>query len=176
MSRYRFASADRVEEVLDGMATRMAAIWPGETTLLGLRRRGVPLARRLGERLEDAHGVHVRVGELELKRYSDELEILHDEPKLTEPDDVPALDGRDVFLVDDVLYTGRTLFKALDYCLSARAARVRCTVLCARAGRDVPVHVDVVGLRCDVAPGEVVEVSIPPYEDETGVVLRERDA
>lgn len=176
MSRYRFASAERVEEVLDRMATRMAALQSGSTTLLGLRRRGAPLARRLATRLEEVHAVDVRLGELELERYSDELEILHDEPKLTEPDEVPELGGRDVFLVDDVLYTGRTLFKALDYCMDAGAARVRCAVLCSRGEHEVPIHVDVVGLRCDVAPGEVVDVSIPPFEEETAVVLREREA
>lgn len=141
-------------------------------TLVGIRRRGVPLARALHARIEDLGGAGVEIGELELKRYSDDLEVLHHQPHLEEPDRTIPIEGRRVLLVDDVLYTGRTLARAVQHVATAGARDVRCAVLCIRSGAELPIRADFVGFRFDVGAGGIVEVLTPPYEDELGVVLR----
>lgn len=172
---FTFADASDIEPALERMAGEVAARWPGEVVLVGIRRRGVPLAERLRGPLEAAGVEVVAVQELELKRYSDELEVLHEQPRLDEPDEPLGLDGRRVLLVDDVLYTGRTLARALDYVTGRGAREVRCAVLCIRRGTELPLEPDVVGFRCDVGTGRIVDVHIPPYEDELKVELRVKD-
>lgn len=141
-------------------------------TLVGIRRRGVPLAKGLHERISNLGGRGVEFAEIELKRYSDDLEILHQQPHLKEPDRTIPIEDRRVLLVDDVLYTGRTLTRAVQYAASAGAKDVRCAVLCLRRGAELPIRADFIGFRFDVGAGGIVEVMTPPYEDDLGVVLR----
>ncbi|MFO7894178.1 MAG: phosphoribosyltransferase family protein [Longimicrobiales bacterium] len=172
---FDFAVASDIEAELDRMAGEVMARWPGEMVVVGIRRRGVPLAEALAERLEEAGTDIVAVQELELKRYSDELDVLHEQPSLNEPEEPLELEGRRVLLVDDVLYTGRTFARALDYVTEAGAEEVRCAVLAVRRGNELPIEPDVVGFRCDIGAGGIVDVRIPPYEDRWAVELRKRD-
>ena len=173
---FDFAVASDIEAELDRMAGETVARWPGELVVVGIRRRGVPLAEELAGRIADRGGAVVAVHELELKRYSDELEVLHEQPELTEPEEPLELDGRRVLLVDDVVYTGRTFARAVDYVIDAGAAEVRCAALCVRRGSDLPIRPDVVGFRCDIGDGGIVDVLTPPYEDRLAVELRRKDA
>ena len=171
---FDFAVASDVEEELSRMAREVGARWPGGV-VVGIRRRGVPLAEKLAERLRAAGADVAAVQELELKRYSDELDVLHEQPELNEPDEPLDLDGRRVLLVDDVIYTGRTLARALDYVTDAGAAEVRCAVLCVRRGNELPIRPEIVGFHCDIGAGGIVDVRIPPYEDRVAVELRHKD-
>lgn len=169
----RIATHERVEALLERMARTVAAAWPGGMTVIGIRRRGVPLAERLCRHLSGIGAAPLEQGELDLKRYSDDLEILHPDTRLRASDIPLELADRRILLVDDVLYTGRTLATAVQYCLDRGATEVRCAVLCEREGREVPIVADFVGLRCDVGEGSVVEVRVPPYEDVLAVEVRE---
>ena len=172
---FDFAIAPDIETELDRMAGEVVARWPGELVVVGIRRRGVPLAEALAERIADRGGEVAAVQELELKRYSDELDVLHEQPELNEPDEPLELEGRRVLLVDDVVYTGRTLARALDYVTDAGATEVRCAVLCVRRGNELPIRPEVVGFRCDIGDGGIVDVRIPPYEDRLAIELRTKD-
>ena len=172
---FDFARAPDIEAELDRMAGELMARWPGEMVVVGIRRRGVPLAEELAGRLRDRGADVAAVRELELKRYSDELEVLHQRPELTEPEDALDLDGQRVLLVDDVVYTGRTFARALDYVTELGAGEVRCAALCVRRGRELPVRPAVVGFRCDVGGGSIVDVRIPPYEDRLAIELRRKN-
>lgn len=172
---FEFAGASDIEVQLDRMAGEVAARWPGELVVVGIRRRGLPLARRLASRMEAGGTAIVAVQELGLKRYSDELEVLHEQPELTEPEEALKLEGRRVLLVDDVLYTGRTFARALDYVIDAGAREVRCAVLCVRRGNELPIQPDVVGFQCDVGADGIVEVRVPPYEDRLAIDLTTKD-
>lgn len=77
-------------------------------------------------------------------------------------------------LVDDVLYTGRTLLSAATRLLEAGAGQIRAAVLCSRDRNDVPVSADPVGMQLDVGPSFLIEVQVPPYEEDLAVVIRRR--
>lgn len=164
-------------EVMARMAAQARALLEGEADplLLGILRRGDPLAARLQAELEGRWGLAVPRYALKLKRYSDDLQLLHPETLLTEND---TLAGRDlaratVLVVDDVLYEGHSLARILAYLQARGAPAVRTAVLADRHCARVPVRADIVGLHLQVAPGDVVECHVPPYEADFKVeVLR----
>lgn len=170
---FRVADPKRVERTLDAMAAGARVLLGDRFAIVGILRRGAPLAGRLAERLRAA-GADVDLGEIRLERYADDLTVLHERTRLEEPDLPFEVAGATILVVDDVLYTGRTLLRAAAYLAAEGAERIACAVLCDREKPAVPVRADVVGMRLDVAEEHVVEVRVPPYEDELGVVIRRR--
>ena len=128
--------------------------------LLGIQTRGVPLARRIAAALQDIEGVAVPVGELDVTLYRDDLTLRG--PKPIGSTDVPVdVEGRTVVLVDDVLYTGRTIRAALDAVSSiGRPARIRLAALVDRGHRELPIRADHVGKNIPTASDEVVQVRL----------------
>ncbi len=128
--------------------------------LLGIQTRGVPLARRIAAALQDIEGVAVPVGELDVTLYRDDLTLRG--PKPIGSTDVPVdVEGRTVVLVDDVLYTGRTIRAALDAVSSiGRPARIRLAALVDRGHRELPIRADHVGKNIPTAADEVVQVRL----------------
>ena len=170
---HRVADGARVEATIDALARRLHADNDQEVALVGIRRRGVPLANMLAENLR-RFGRHPALGEIQLSRYADDLRLLHEQPRSGTVDLPFDLAQGNIVLVDDVLYTGRTLFRAVDLLIEAGARNVACAVLCARGPTEVPVQVAHIGLRFDVGPEQIIEVRIPPYETDLEVVLRYR--
>lgn len=170
-SGFAIADAERTGRLLDGLARRIHAELGPEVRVVGVLRRGAPIAREIARRLGLLTGEEVPVGTLRLKRYSDDLTVLHDEPELGEEDLPFPVEGAHLVLVDDVIYSGRTFFKAAAHLMAAGAASVHLAALCSRGRNEVPVHADFVGLQADVGDGNVVEVHAPPYEEEWGVRL-----
>lgn len=170
-------SSAELARVLDAMA---AALLPqlltaAPVTLVGVRRRGAPLADALLERLRSLLPAGARVERLDLliKRYADDLTLLHPETRLTEAQEHAALDlaGRTVVVVDDVLYQGHSLNKAVQYLLAKGAGRIVTAVLVDRVCATLPLHADVAGLKLQVAPGQIVECHVPPFEPVLQIVL-----
>lgn len=169
------ADNNRLQKILGRLSHRVYGAFEKVPTIVGIRRRGVPLAERLAGHLEENHGWRPRVGEVTLKRYEDDLTLLHQKPKLAEDSLTVTVDGADVLLVDDVLYTGRTLLRAAEFLLEAGADCVHSVVLCSRDQPEVPVVANFVGLRLDVGSANVIEVELPPYEERAAIVLMHRD-
>jgi len=167
----RVVNARGVEVLLDEMAEQIRPHFGPESALIGILRRGKPLATMLAERLSTRFDFKIQVGELMLKRYSDSLELLHHRPHIDT--DVLDLDveNRHLILVDDVLYTGETMFRAACAMRSAGAAQIQTAFLCARPGLKMPLHADFVGARFDIRPDWVIHCEIPPYEPELGITL-----
>ncbi len=166
---YLLAGSAEFERVLDGLAHRVAAEGRPDL-LLGIRRRGVPLARELAGRLAPS-GTALPVLEIGLRRYADDLTPIHPETALThEPEDA-HFEGARVLVVDDVLYTGRTLLAASAWAVARGAAQVQAAVVCARDSREVPVEAAFVGRRLEVGAATAIEVRIPPFEGERGIAL-----
>lgn len=176
IDRFELADASRVNRLLDRIARELAVFVDSDWVVVGVRRRGVPLAERLGERLDELLSEAPEKTELELKRYSDELEILHHRPQLEEKAFDLDVEDRSIVLVDDVLFTGRTLHRAVEFLIRRGADRVEPVVLCRRGTPEIPVRTAACGVRLDVGEERLVEVEIPPYEEKLGVFIRSRPA
>jgi pyrimidine operon attenuation protein/uracil phosphoribosyltransferase len=139
--------------------------------LLGIQTRGVPLARRIAAALQDIEGVDVPVGELDVTLYRDDLTLRG--PKPIGSTDVPVdVEGRTVILVDDVLYTGRTIRAALDAVSSiGRPARIRLAALVDRGHRELPIRADHVGKNIPTAGDEVVQVRLVETDGADEVLI-----
>ncbi len=154
-----------VERLYNEMAVELTPKIGDDTILIGLLRRGVPIAQALADRLEP----RPECGQLSLKRYGEDLSLLHDVPHLDEDSlDVDVRD-RNIVVVDDVLYTGESLLRAVCFLRAAGATRIQVAVLCERAGRTMPMRADVVGTRLEVMPDWVIHCLVPPYEDALGI-------
>lgn len=172
---FLIADETRVGSALDLLARRVHAELGGDVRVVGILRRGAPLARALGRRLAVLRGEDVAVGALRLERYADDLTVLHDEPRLGESDLPFDVEGASILLVDDVLYSGRTFLKAVTHLDESGARAVHLAALCSRGGHEVPVHADFVAMQIDVGEGSVVAVHAPPYEETWGVRLLHRE-
>ena len=175
--RFCLYTATDLDAVLGRMAAEAAALLAGagKPMLLGILRRGAPLAEMLQRRLRADFGLDVPRHGLKLKRYGDDLTLLHPDTQLTESAEFAALDvsGATILVVDDVLYQGHSLARVLGYLVQRRVPTIRAAVLADRCCAALPVRADIVGVRLQVAPGDVVECNVPPYEEGFGIeVLR----
>ena len=137
-----------------------------EFAVVGIRRRGVPLARRLCRRIEAAVKRPVPLGILDITLYRDDLTAIGNRPMLRETLIDFDIDGRSLVLVDDVLYTGRTVRSALDGLVDlGRPRRVQLAVLIDRGHRELPIQADYVGKTVQTEEGDTVEVRL---EEEDG--------
>jgi len=144
-----------------------------DVVLLGIPTRGVPLARRLAARLAETEGVHVPVGSLDITLYRDDLRL---RPARTlGHTEVPdaGIDGMVVVLVDDVLYSGRTVRAALDALGDiGRPRAVQLAVLVDRGHRELPIRPDYVGKNLPTAKGEAVRVLLTEVDGEDAVTIQ----
>lgn len=170
------ADKARVEDLLERLANELTLEISGDTVLVGILRRGAPLAALLATRLAALGVPEFPVGELKLKRYSDDLELLHDRPELDSGTLDVEVAGKQVVLVDDVLYSGESLFRAACFLREQGARVIRTVVLCQRGRPTMPVHADHVGLRLDVGENWILECQVPPYEAELGIEIKQRPA
>lgn len=173
--------AGELDEVVAAMAGRAAALLAGRerTAVIGIRRRGAPLADRICAKLAEAPGVTapLRV-DLDIKRYADDLSLLYPETRLSaEPRETAVeLRGYTVLLVDDVLYSGHSLLAAVGHLARRLPAEIRVAVLADRGTARLPVHADIVGVHLEVAAGDIVECRVPPFEPDFGIAVIRKGA
>ncbi|MBR4909693.1 MAG: bifunctional pyr operon transcriptional regulator/uracil phosphoribosyltransferase PyrR [Clostridia bacterium] len=140
--------------------------------IVGIKRRGVPLARIIADNIEQIEGAKVPVGVVDITFYRDDLEHISDEPVLGGTDIGFDVKGKTVILVDDVLYTGRTARAAMEAVMSAgRAAAIKLAILIDRGHRELPIRGDFVGKNIPTSKNERISVKIPPIDDITAVEL-----
>jgi pyrimidine operon attenuation protein/uracil phosphoribosyltransferase len=165
--------ADGLNTLLDAIAEDLVrdARPDRPLRLIGVRNRGVPIARRLAQRLQAALGIEVPVGAVDITLYRDDLDNRVSWPVLRGTDIPFPVDNVDIVLVDDVLYTGRTTRAALNaICDLGRPGRVRLAVVVDRGGRELPFQADAVGLTVAAQPDERVLVRLRPGDPVEGVV------
>ncbi len=141
--------------------------------LVGIQRRGVDLARMLADAILDRRGVETPIGSVDITLYRDDLMAIGPVPLVGETD-LPegGVDERAIVLVDDVLYTGRTVRAALNELMDwGRPARVLLAVLVDRGGRELPVQADVAGRALAVRPDRRVDVLVPRVDGVLAVEL-----
>jgi pyrimidine operon attenuation protein/uracil phosphoribosyltransferase len=143
--------------------------------LVGIRSRGVPLARRLARLIAEAAGKEPAVGALDISLYRDDFTSLAAQPITKGTDILFSIDGRTVVLVDDVLFTGRTVRAALDQLIDfGRPARIELAVLVDRGHRELPIRADYVGRSLSTSREEAVEVRVREEDGKDEVVLIQR--
>lgn len=144
--------------------------------LLGIRRRGLPLAKRLAENIKIIEGVDVPVGELDITLYRDDLTEIQEDPVVSGSSVPFNIHAKDVILVDDVLFTGRTARAALDATSACgRASTIQLAVLIDRGHRELPIRADYVGKNVPTSKSEVVAVSVSEIDGEESVNLLKKD-
>lgn len=166
----------QLDAVLDNMAWQAAGILTAKKHIMivGILRRGAPLAEMLHSRLLcDFKLTNISLINLQVKRYADDLTLIHPETMLTENPQHSALDLSDttVLLVDDVMYHGHSMLRAIEYLARKQAAEIRTAVLVDRGASKLPVRIDIAGVRLDVAPTDIIECNVPPYEAEFRIDL-----
>jgi len=140
--------------------------------LVGIQRRGVELAGRLAGLIERSEGTRPDSGKLDITLYRDDLQAIGPRPIVGETRLPPDLDGTTVVIVDDVLFTGRTVRAALDEVADfGRPRRVLLCVLVDRGGRELPIQADIVGTTVDTSPGDHVHVRVSELDGEDAVDL-----
>lgn len=143
-----------------------------DVLLVGIQRRGVQLAQRLARLVEELEGRPIPTGKLDITLYRDDLQAVGPRPVIGETLLPVDLDGRTVVIVDDVLYTGRTIRAALDELADfGRPRRILLCVLVDRGGRELPIQPDIVGLRQTTGPVERVDVLVQELDGRDAVEL-----
>lgn len=165
-----------LDATLADMARQAAGLLTGrqQIVIVGLLRRGAPLAEMLRDRLARDYGLSgLPLYKLHVKRYADDLTLLHPETELTESAEQTALDltNATVIVVDDVLYRGHSLLKAVEYLAGKNPLEIRTVVLVDRGVTLLPIRADITGMRLDVAPRDIIECNVPPYEPEFRIDL-----
>jgi len=143
----------------------------GGLVLVGIQRRGVELAARLAA-LIGAAGPPVPLGKLDITLYRDDLSTIGPRPRVGETSLPDSIEGRTVVIVDDVLYTGRTIRAALDELADfGRPRRILLAVLVDRGGRELPIQADVVGQRIETGSDDRVDVAVQELDGRDAVEL-----
>ena len=170
-------------ELMDEMAMRRALMritheiieknqGTGGLYLVGIKRRGETLAEMIGENIRKIEGVEIPFGSIDIKYYRDDLSAIDESPHLRRSELPTDVTGKTIVLVDDVLYTGRTARAAMEAVITCgRPKAIQLAVLIDRGHRELPIRADFVGKNIPTAHSELIEVRIPPFDDETRVCL-----
>ncbi|HEU4630141.1 MAG TPA: bifunctional pyr operon transcriptional regulator/uracil phosphoribosyltransferase PyrR [Gemmatimonadaceae bacterium] len=169
--------ARAMERTLRRMADEIVELNQGtdDLVVVGIQRRGVQLAERIVANIRERENVTVPTGALDITLYRDDLQTVGPRP-VVGPTHLPwALGGKHVVIVDDVLYTGRTVRAALDELADfGRPARIALAVLVDRGGRELPIHADIVGRRIEVARDDRVDVHVTELDGRDAVTVVRR--
>lgn len=145
-----------------------------ELVLVGIRTRGVPLAKRVAENIEQIEGKQIPVGILDITLYRDDLSTIAQQPVVHSTEIDFDVTGKTLVLVDDVLYTGRTVRAALDALVDlGRPANIQLAVLVDRGHRELPIRADFVGKNVPTSKQEVIHVALQEIDGNDLVVLQE---
>jgi pyrimidine operon attenuation protein/uracil phosphoribosyltransferase len=144
--------------------------------IVGIKTRGVPIAKRIIKAIESIEGVTPDSGVLDITLYRDDLSTKSDHPILNSTEIPVSIADKNVVLVDDVIYTGRTARAAMDAVMSlGRAATIRLAVLIDRGHRELPIRADFVGKNIPTSKAELVSVHMTECDGETNVLLYEKN-
>ncbi len=142
---------------------------------VGIKRRGAPLAERIASKIESLEGRRIPVGILDINLYRDDLSVVAERPVLNARQIDFDVVGKDIVLMDDVLYTGRTVRSALDALFDhGRPARVQLLVLIDRGHRELPIEARYIGRMVQTSSNEIIEVKFKEVDGQEKVLLVER--
>ena len=147
-----------------------------DVMLIGIRRRGVPLAQRIAAHVASIENTIVPVGEIDITFYRDDLTSVGDMPHVNNTGVPFDVTGKRIVIVDDVLFTGRTARAAIEAVFAmGRPAMIQLAILIDRGHRELPIRADYVGKNIPTSHTEVVAVKLPEYDGETSVQILSLD-
>lgn len=147
-----------------------------DVVLVGIRRRGVPIASRIAEKIKEFEGAPPALGTLDITLYRDDLSMVSHEPVVGGTDIPVEITGKVAVLVDDVLYTGRTVRAAMDALIDfGRPRAIQLAVVVDRGHRELPIRADFVGKNVPTSKKEVIGVKLQEIDGVDGVVIKEMD-
>ena len=145
--------------------------------IVGIHRRGVYLARRIQNMIEEMEQVKVPCGELDITLYRDDLTTLFEQPVVHSTRMPLDISDKKIYLIDDVLFTGRTIRAALEAIVDlGRPSHVKLAVVIDRGHRELPIHADICGRVVPTSKNEVVEVRVNELDGKDEVVICERES
>jgi pyrimidine operon attenuation protein / uracil phosphoribosyltransferase len=159
--------ADEIVELNDGT---------DDLVIVGIQRRGVQLAAQIVSTIVEREKADVAQGALDITLYRDDLQTVGPRPVVGQTEIPVDIDNRCVVIVDDVLYTGRTIRAALDELADfGRPRRIALAVLIDRGGRELPIQPDIVGKKVSAPPSQRVDVLVEEIDGKNGVVIAQRE-
>jgi len=169
-------NSNQIEQNIDDLAARIASEFLSESDIavIGVRNKGEILAQRLSSRLSRAFSKDIPCGTLDITLYRDDLNTPNSttQPQVRTTEIGFNIDDKIIILVDDVLYTGRSIRAAMDALIDlGRPSTIRLAVLIDRAGRELPIQADYVGSNAEVLPGKLVQVSLVESDGKDEVVI-----
>jgi pyrimidine operon attenuation protein / uracil phosphoribosyltransferase len=177
VEKSRIMDSNRMKRALSRIATQIVEENHGakDLYLVGIRRRGVPLADRLADKIESLEGARPLYGILDITLYRDDLSTVGASPIVNRTELNEDIEGKTIILVDDVLYTGRTIRAALDQLMDfGRPKKVQLAVLIDRGHRELPIQADFVGKFVDTTQNEIIKVMLKEFDDVEAVGIFER--
>lgn len=142
--------------------------------ILGIRTRGVPLSQRLHKAIKEIHNIDIPIGVLDINLYRDDLTALTDQPVIHQTIVPGSVKGKKIILVDDVLYTGRTIRAALDSVIDmGRPELIQLVVLIDRGHRELPIRADYVGKNVPTSSREKIDVQLKEIDGVDKVLIKE---
>jgi pyrimidine operon attenuation protein / uracil phosphoribosyltransferase len=177
VEKSQLMTATEIDRTLQRLAHEIVEKSGGTANLalIGIRRRGVPLAHRIAQAMRGIDGVDVPVGTLDITLYRDDLSKVAAQPVLQSSEIPFSVDDKDLVVIDDVLYTGRTIRAAMNGLFDlGRPRRVRLCVLIDRGHRELPVEASFIGRSVQTSDTEIIEVRLNEIDREERVLLVER--
>lgn len=174
----KLVDADGIRRALTRIAHEIVEKNKGteKLVIIGIRTRGVPLAKRLAEKIKDFEGVNIPVGILDITLYRDDLSMVAQQPIVHKTEIPFDISGKKVILVDDVLYTGRTVRAALDALVDlGRPVAIQLAIVVDRGHRELPIRADYVGKNLPTSEEEVVSVNLKEIDNQDSILLMSRE-
>ncbi|MHB8539602.1 MAG: bifunctional pyr operon transcriptional regulator/uracil phosphoribosyltransferase PyrR [Candidatus Acidiferrales bacterium] len=177
IEKRQLMSADEIRRTLERLAHEIVEKSGGakDLALIGVRRRGIPLAERLAKSIRTSSKAEIPVGTLDITLYRDDLSTVAPQPVVQSSEIHFPVDDRDLLLVDDVLYTGRTVRAAMNGLFDlGRPRRIRLCVLIDRGHRELPVEASFIGRSVETSAAEIIEVRLNEIDHEERVMVMDR--
>jgi len=172
---YQLMNADEVRGTLEALADQIVSANAGRpVVLLGIQRRGIPMSQRIAQRIALKTGGAPEMGILDINLYRDDLTKVATQPIVRRTEIPGGIDDKDVILIDDVLYTGRTIGAALRALIDfGRMRTIQLAVFVDRGHREIPVEANFIGKKIATKDNEVVEVRLQEVDGEDGIYVME---
>src|SRR5215212_1968077 len=172
---YQLMNTDEVRGTLETLADQIVSTNAGRpVVLLGIQRRGIPMSQRMAKRIELQTGAPPQMGILDINLYRDDLTKVATQPIVRRTEIPHGIDDKDVILVDDVLYTGRTIGSALRALIDfGRMRTIQLAVFVDRGHRELPIEANYIGKKIPTKDNEVVEVRLQEVDGEDAIYVME---